>query len=374
MSEAATQKGVAEMSDAEMLDSLTAMFDAQMPSDEPDEEQEAEEVEPTAETTEEVEDAGDGDTLEETEAEQDTEESEAEDEPEDEAEEASDDEKWTPKSLDELAEALEMKPEDVATALKVKVKVDGQEGEATLKDIIKSYQLEKTLNGRLEAHANERKAFEAESSKMVTTLQERLQDAELTVSAMEQMLLSDFQGVDWADLKENDPTEYVLKQQELRDRYGSIQQVKNKLSEDQQKHFKEQEQELQQQQQAYLTQQKEALLAKMPEWRDSERMTSDMKQLVQYMRSEYGATDQEFATIGDHRLFVAFYKAMLYDNLHTKADPKMKKLKTKPKFVKPGARRDPAQVSEKRKSEAMSRAKKLQTDDAWAEALLAKIS
>jgi len=161
MSDAATQdQGAAGMSNAEILDSLTAMFDAEMLPDEPDKEQTAEDVEPT------VSDADDGDTEEEPIADQDTDESEAtdelddepgdEDDPSEEAE-SSDDDKWMPKSLDELAEALETSPEDLTTVLKVKTKVDGQEGEATLKDVIKSYQLEKTLNGRLEAHANERK-------------------------------------------------------------------------------------------------------------------------------------------------------------------------------------------------------------------------
>lgn len=67
-------------------------------------------------------------------------------------------------------------------------------------------------------------------------------------------------------------------------------------------------------------------------------------------------------------------KAMRYDQMQTKADPKMKQMKTKPKFVKHGARKDPAQVSEKRKKAAIDRAKELQTDDARAEALLAKLS
>ena len=78
MSDAATQdKGVAGMSDAEMLESLTAMFGAEALPDEPKEEQAAEEVEPTAEETEEV---GDGEASEDNEADEDTEESEADDE------------------------------------------------------------------------------------------------------------------------------------------------------------------------------------------------------------------------------------------------------------------------------------------------------
>ena len=369
MSEAATQeKGVAEMSDAEMLQSLTEMFNAEVPLDDSDEAQPAEDAEPTVD-----QEVDDGEVAEEPEADEDTDESEAEDQVDDEDEESADDEKWMPQSLDELAEALETTPEDLMTVLKVKTKVDGQEGEATLKDVIKTHQLEKTLNGRLEAHANERKAFEAETSKVVQTLQERLQDVESTASAMEQLLLSEFQSVDWSDLKENDPTEYMLKQQEMRDQYAKINQVKEKLKEDQQKSLQEQQQAFQQQVQQRLAEEKQALLDRMPEWRDGERAKEGLTKVADYLKAE-GYQPQEIDSIVDHRAFVIAEKARRYDEMQTKADPKMKQMKTKPKFVKPGARKDPAKVSEKRKSAAMNRAKKLQTDEAWAEALLAKFS
>lgn len=378
MNEAATQEGVADtqnqgMSDAEMLSSLTAMFDAQLPSDEPKAEQTAEEVEPTAEGVADGDSQeGDGETSQETEAAEDTE-VEASDQSEDEGEESSDDGQWTPDSLDELAEALEMEPETVAETMKVKIKADGEESEATLKDVIKSYQLESTLNKRLEAHANERKAFEAQTTQLVETLQQRLQDVETTASAMEQLLFQDYQSVNWDELKNEDPTEYMLKQQEMRDRYASIEQVKNQLSEKQQADTQAQQQEQQKQIAAYLEHQKQALLEKVPEWSDQKQRETDLKSLQEYLRST-GASDQEIAQIDDHRVFLLGLKAMRYDQMHNKAEPKMKQMKTKPKFAKPGARKDPVKMSEKRKSEAFNRARKAQTDDAWTEALLAKLS
>jgi hypothetical protein len=366
MSDAATQKGVAEMSDAEMVNSLAAMFDVQdAPSDEREDEEAVEEVKSTAES--------DDDTSEETEADEDTE-VEADDQQDDEDAESSDDDKWTPKSLDELADALEMKPDEVASTLKVKIKVDGQEGEATLKDVIKSYQLEKTLNGRLEAHANERKQFEAQSTQIAQSLQERLNDVESTANALEQMLFADYQGINWNELRADDPTEYVLKQQEMRDRYSAIQQVKTKLTESQSKESETLKQQQQQNYQQYLISQRDMLLEKIPDWKDPDRVKTDMTALQAYMVNHMGVSEQELPTITDHRAIVAAYKAMMYDQMHSKVEPKMKQMKTKPKFVKPGTRKDASATSEKRKQSAMSRAKNLQTDDAWTEALLAKLS
>ena len=364
--DATTQEGVAGMSDAEMLNSLTAMFDAEMLPNDPKEGEPAEEVEPTVEAVEAVDD---GDTSEDTEAEQDTE-IEAQAEQETEGEEPSDGEKWTPNSLDDLAEALEMAPDQVAETMKLKVKVDGVEGEATLKDVIKSYQLERTLHERLSAQAEERKAFEAQLTQLNTTLNERLEEASSTVEAVEMLMAEEYQSVDWEDLKESDPTEYMLKQQEIRDKYSRVQQRKAEIAQARAEDQKKQQEEVQTRYRDYLNQQKQLLLEKVPEWSDEKQLKTDLAAVQDYMRS-MGATDAEISQIRDHRVFLMALKAMRYDQVNAKAEPKMKQMKSKPKFVKPGVRKDPATVSEKRKKDAFKRAQSANTDDAWAEALLA---
>jgi len=183
----------------------------------------------------------------------------------------------------------------------------------------------------------------------------------------------EFQSIDWSELKDNDPTEYMLKQQEMRDQYTKINQVKEKLKQDQEKSLWEQQQAFQQQVQQRRAEEKQALLDKMPEWQDNERAKEGLTKVFDYLKG-VGYQPQEIDAIIDHRAFVVAEKARRYDEMQTKADPKMKQMKTKPKFVKPGARKNPARVSEKRKAAAMNRAKKLQTDDAWTEALMAKLS
>ena len=71
----------------------------------------------------------------------------------------------------------------------------------------------------------------------------------------------------------------------------------------------------------------------------------------------------------DHRLWVIARKAMMYDQVQTKANPKMKKMKSKPKFVPPGARRTQQAVSEKSKKASFANAMKSQTEDAWVDAI-----
>lgn len=361
--EAATRKDVAEMSDKEMVDQLAVFFDEDQPlPEEQAQDQPAEEVEATAD-----EEVGDVDISEETEADEDTE-VEAE-----EGAEASDDDKWMPNSLEELAEALEAQPDQVLETLKVKIKADGKESDATLKDVIASYQLRKTLDQRLEAFANERKGFEAQAQAQLEKLNADVQAAEATISGLESMLFQDYQSVNWDELKSEDPTEYMLKQQEMRDRYSALQEAKNQWQKRREEDVKKQQEEFGKQYEQIVHQQLQMAQERIPEWRDESKLKSDIQGIQGYLKN-LGATDQELSTMIDHRLYVLAHKAMKYDEMQHVADPKKKQMKAKPKFAKPGARKDPAQVSQKRKQEAFERAKKLQTDDAWAEALLAKLS
>lgn len=366
MDDAATRKDVAEMSDKEMVDELARMFDVEALPDTEQDDQPAEEVEATVEDDEA--------TSEETEADDDTEVEATEEDGADEAEDSDDDSKWMPGSLEELAEALETEPERVLESLKVKIKTDGKEGEATLKDVVANYQIRKTLDQRLEAYANERKSFEEQSSGRLQQLDAKLKDADDTVGALESLLFQEYQGINWGELKADDPTEYMLKQQEMRDRYMSLQEAKSTLKAQRESEVKKQQEEFQKTLPQIIQKQVEMSLQKIPEWKDEGKRNADLTAMKTYLINDLGFTEQDVASVVDHRVVAMALKAMRYDSMQTKADPKLKQMKTKPKFAKPGARKDPGQTSAKKKQAAFDRAKKVQTDDAWAEALLAKLS
>lgn len=361
--EAATRQDVAQMSDREMVDELAVFFDEETPLPETQpEDQPAEEVEATAD-----DEVSDESAAEETEADEDME-VEASDDAE-----TGDDERWMPNTFDELAEALEAQPDQLAETLKVRTKVDGKESEATLKEVIASYQLRKTLDQRLEAFANERKGFEAQAQAQLEKLNTDIQAAEATISGMESLLFKDYQAVNWDELRSDDPTEYMLKQQEMRDRYASLQEAKNQWQKRREDETKQQQEEFGKQYQQIVHQQLQMAQEKIPEWTDEQKLKTDIGNIQSYLK-QLGATDQELSTMVDHRLYVLAHKAMKYDEMQHAADPKKKQMKGKPKFVKPGARKDPSHISQKRKQDAFAQAKELQTDDAWAEALLARLS
>ena len=360
--ETATARGVVDDANANenMINELAAFLGADEPPKEKEPVRAAEEEEPVPEPEEEPQ--------EETETE-DMEESERDEDETDEGEQPDEDKRWMPHSLEELAEALETEPDQVALSLKVKTKIDGETGEATLSDLLKSYQLEGTLNKRLEAVANERKEFEAARQNEIQALQTKYQEANNMISAAEQMVFAEYQSIDWADLKENDPTEYLMQQQKLQERYSSINQVKSQMEQERQQEEKKQQEMTQQQVAQYVAVQREEAFKFLPEWKDEKVRQTEYPQLREYLKTTYGVNDQQMDNTLDHVSWVNAYKAMKYDQMHSKADPKAKQLRNKPKFVPPGSRQGRQSASEKQRKSSFDKAKKLQTEEAWTQAI-----
>ena len=343
------------MDEGKMIDELAAFLGVEEP---PKDEQVDSPAESADEATPEVE--GD-ESVEETDAEV-TEDNREEDAGEDEAE------RWMPESFDELAQALETTPQDLMAKLKLGVKVDGVESQATLEELQRNYQIASAANQRLEQAATMRKALEAEQQATV----EKRKEMDTTLKAMEQLLAADYQRVDWEDLRANDPTEYMLKERELTQRYQTLmatkQQVEAKDKEEQEKMQAERQKMIDD----HLKAQAEALVRTTPEWADAKVRNTEIGDVVNYMK-QFGSTDEELSQVADHRVWTWARKAMLYDKLQTTANPKAKQMKQKPKFVPPGRRQAKTTARDNAKKASFERAMRVQTDDAWADALAAKL-
>lgn len=66
--------------------------------------------------------------------------------------------------------------------------------------------------------------------------------------------------------------------------------------------------------------------------------------LTQYLRVQ-GFADEDIAGAADHRLIMMARKAMMFDNLATKADVSKKKVIKIPKTLKPGVRKPQTQIN-----------------------------
>lgn len=306
---------------------------------------------------------------EELEAEEPTEETEEQEETT--SEEAKEEEKWVPQSLDELAEALDV-DQDALKAIKIRTKVDGVEADVPLGEVIKNFQLNKSLTERSETLSHQRKVLEQAAQQFAAERESRLQDLDSWNQILETRLREQVAAVDWQQLREEDPAEYAAKRQEFTERIAEIENMKASMQQHRQALATQQQQQLMQQWQYVVEQNARALPDLIPEYKDEEFRKKDMAAVKDYLTS-LGFKDEEVRSVFDARQVAVARKAMLYDAMKKEVDPKVKMLKDKPKFVKPSQRVEPQEVSNRVYDKKYKTALKNQHTDDWVNVLIDRL-
>tara|TARA_R110000824_G_scaffold40166_2_gene120649 strand:- start:5152 stop:6204 length:1053 start_codon:yes stop_codon:yes gene_type:complete len=258
----------------------------------------------------------------------------------------SDDTPSVSSSLKELTESQDWDPEWVSS-LEVDVKVDGKPAKATISEMVKSYQIGKAAEHRLEEAKAKSVATNNEIAEKTQTLQGQFTVSAKLLQEAEQLLELDQKGVDWKILREDDPAEYSARRTEYQDRQNRIAELKAagaRLWENTISQGKEQSAE---DIQTNLQKQASALVEKVPDWSDPKKAKVERAELVEYMTNDtVGYSQDEVLGASDHRLIVLARKAMLYDASQAKTDAALKKVRTVPKLLKPGpAKENPAPQS-----------------------------
>jgi len=209
------------------------------------------------------------------------------------------------------------------------IKVDGKDVEVTLDELQAGYSRHADYTRKSQVLAEQRKQAEQE---LAATQQER----QRYLSQLEQFnvesnkKLDEFKAIDWTKLKEEDPTEYMLK----RDQFRDIQENQRLAKEEQQNLAYKQQQEHEAKWQQELGRQQEIMVQRLPEWNDPDKGPK-LKQNIKSFAVKKGFTPQEVDTLIDARSVDVLHKAMLYENL-LEAKISNKKVKVVPKVQKPG--------------------------------------
>jgi hypothetical protein len=259
----------------------------------------------------------------------------AEDQVEDSGDVQSDDaqdEPWQPSSFEEIGESLGW-DNDKLLSLPVKVKIDGKEGTATVRDLLKSYQLDSHINQKLESVDTDRKALMAEREKFTTERADKLLKMDAGLQTLERALLSEFQSVDWQKLAQEDPAAYNASLVAFQQRNAQLQDIANHIAQEKQQH------QLHQQEQftAYLAEQKKLLQAKIPEWADESVRNKDKAEIVSYLGT-HGISKEEFEAVTDHRHALVVRDALKWHQLQKSKPAVLNKVKAAPKLLKPGTK------------------------------------
>jgi hypothetical protein len=216
----------------------------------------------------------------------------------------------------------------------ITVKVDGKDVELTPEQIAEAYKsgLRQSDYSRKTAEtAEERKAAQAEIQR---TQQERHNYAANLhrLQAQTEAVLQEQQQTDWKALLEADPIEYLKQQHLAQSRQATLQQVyaeQNRLAQAQQA-------EQAQMRQKYVQEQHQALLDKLPAWKDAAKAQAEKVALRQYLINE-GYEGESVDNITDARAVLMARKAMLYDQMQAKAKETVQAVtKLPPRMEKPG--------------------------------------
>ena len=209
------------------------------------------------------------------------------------------------------------------------VKVDGKEVEVTLDELQKGYSRTQDYTRKTQQIAEVRKQTEAE---LQAVRAEREQYAQLLGALEAQIQQAAQPNIDWDRLYQDDPIEWVRQRELMREnqeKNAAIQSEKQRLSElSQQEQMKQQQQLFQQEQ--------EALMAAIPEWKDSKKAQAEKAMLVQFGQ-KVGFSPDELKNVVDHRAVVLLRKAALYDQMMSKRGQIKPVTNNGPKPAKPGA-------------------------------------
>jgi hypothetical protein len=240
-------------------------------------------------------------------------------------------EDWQPSTLDELAEALAWDG-DKLFGLQAKVKIDGKEGTATLRDLVKSYQLDGHINQKLAGVDTDRKALLADREKFNVERADKLLKLDAGHKTLERALLGEFQSIDWQKLASENPTLYNEKLVGFQQRNAMLQDIARQIGAEQQQY----QQQIVETQRAYEDEQRKLLQSKVPEWADDTRRSKDRAEIASYLNG-YGIPQDEFEAMSDHRYALVLRDAWQWSKLQKSKPTLLNKVKAAPKLLKPGS-------------------------------------
>jgi hypothetical protein len=248
-------------------------------------------------------------------------------------------------------EAEDDSQEEVEEKPRYRVKATGEEREVTLDELIRGYQLEADYTKKTQSLAEERKAVEAERTRIQEANQLRDQYAQ-RLQIIENMLNQQQPRENLEELKEVDPIGYAVKvaeQQQREKQLSAIQQERLRIEQAQQAERTEMISR-------HVAAEAEKLAQAIPEFADKEKGESVRKEIRQFAKS-IGWSDEELASVYDSRAVMTLYKAMQYDKLVSGKPQVAKKVSEAPKMLKAGAssQRNPDQEQTKKAKQQLKR-------------------
>lgn len=224
---------------------------------------------------------------------------------------------------------------EIETSPSYTVKIDGEEIEVNLDELRNGYQRQADYTRKSQSLAEQRKAYEAN---LQAVQQEREQYAHILGNMVQNQNaeLSRYANIDWAELKDTDPMEYMEKRLEYQEAKEKISELQNERIRVQQQTESEMAQFLQEK----LQKEAELLAQALPQYTEP---GSNFKDELRNYALGLGFSPQDIDGIADHRVILVLHKAMMQDK--GSKVPANKSKKAAPRVVKAGTPQTKAQRS-----------------------------
>lgn len=237
-------------------------------------------------------------------------------------------------------------------ALPVTVKIDGETRQVPLADVIKSFQLEGHVQNKSQQLAQEQRQFEQERDAAINLYKQQLGNAQTLGQLAQAQLMGEFNQINWTQLRQTDPVQWAVLQQDFTNRSGAINQHLREVAAAQEA----QSRQLQEQQAALLPREREKMLEARPEWRDPVKFEADRKVMSAYAKN-LGFNDAELSSLADHRYMQVLHDAAQFRALQAQNPETLKRVRAAPQMARPGTRtqRDPKAIAKQQAMERFSK-------------------
>lgn len=217
--------------------------------------------------------------------------------------------------------------------IKVKTKIDGQEGAAKFADLLKNYQIQGHAENKAREVAERERAIQARAQEVEQQAQQRLQHLEQLATVASQELMREYQSIDWNALRQADPGQYAALRADFQERNAKLQGVYQNI----QQQNAQREAQAERSRAEALAREAERLPSLIPEWKDDATKARESRELMEWgQKIGYAPEVLQRLNTSTALDIATFRKAMLYDKLQSSKPDVENKVRTAPKLVKPG--------------------------------------
>ena len=250
-------------------------------------------------------------------------------------------------SLADLTEHLGITADDLY-ALAVPATVNGKRADVTLSELKDSYVASAEAKRIQEEAKTLRESIQEQQRTSEERYKAQLAQAAALVEDLEKSALSRFEGVNWNELRQSDPSEWAALKTEYEQTRQALDARKRNVAQGIQQYQQQMQAQQKQALDQHLAKEREALMTAWPEMA-GEKGEAVRTALVKDLKAR-GFSDAEIEGVSDHRVLLMARDAMRWRESASKTDAAKKKIvKIAKKTIRPGAK----QTKDEQRTEAL---------------------